>query len=196
MPLIIGHAFLGASVAALAGPAGRRPLSLREDGKTLVLAAALGVLPDLDLFFTWILGMGIKWHGGFTHSITLAAIVGWLCARFAGKGTFREAVVFGAATFSHGLLDAAVKKTYGGVELLWPFSARHYKLAILDYFAFYPDSKLDPMWILILRALQISFYEFVIFGSVFLLAMGRRGMLNSRRAAKPGEKGAQLCTPD
>jgi len=71
--------------------------------------------------------------------------------------------------FSHGLLDAALKKTYGGVELLWPFSARHYKLAILDYFAFYPDSKLDPMWILILRALQISFYELVIFGSVFLL---------------------------
>ena len=89
MPLVIGHAFLGASVAALSGSAGRRPLSLRDDGKALVLAAALGVLPDLDLFFTWILGMGIKWHGGFTHSITLAAIFGWLCARYAGKGTIR-----------------------------------------------------------------------------------------------------------
>ena len=98
--------------------------------------------------------------------------------------------------FSHGLLDAATKKTYGGVKLLWPFSQRHYKLGIFDYFAFYPDSKLDPMWILILRAFQISFYELVIFGSVFLLAFGIRRMLDSRRFAKPSEKGAQLCTPD
>lgn len=173
MPLVVAHAFLGASVIAIT----RKPISWREDAKVWLLGAALGILPDLDLFFTWILGLGIKWHGGFTHSIVFAAFWGLLVSRFASKGRNIDALICSLAILSHGLLDAVVKKTYTGTMLLWPFSTQKYKLGWFNYFAFYPDSKLDPMRVLIWRAIQISFYELLIFGSVFLVVViVRRGL--------------------
>ena len=59
MPLIVGHGLLGASIIA----AGRKPGPIRDDARYWAFGAALGVLPDFDLFFTWILGLGIRWHG-------------------------------------------------------------------------------------------------------------------------------------
>ncbi len=166
MPLLVGHALLGASAVAA--------LSERREGRTemrgaVMTGAVLGVIPDLDLFFTWILGLGIRWHGGFTHSIVAAIAGGCLAARWSGKRTLRSFLIFFAAMCSHGLLDAATKKTYGGTQLFWPFWSARIKLGLFDYFAFYPDSKLDPLWKLVLRALQISIYELLIFGFIFLM---------------------------
>ena len=95
---------------------------------------------------------------------------------------------------SHGLLDWATKKEYGGTELFWPILDKRYKLQVFDYFAFYPDSKLDPIWKLALRALEISIYELMIFGSLFLLIFEMRRSwnaveLSSGDKVKGGQRG-------
>ncbi|MEP7272623.1 MAG: metal-dependent hydrolase [Acidobacteriota bacterium] len=173
MPLVIGHALLGASVVAAFG--NRAPGRDPDWRRQLLIGGVMGVFPDLDLFMTWILGLGIKWHGGFTHSITAALAMGFLAA--IGTGKVHRTLVFGGAMFSHGLLDAMTKKTYGGTQLFWPFYSGRLKLGLFDYFAFYPDSKLDPIWKLVARALQISLYELLIFGSGFLLILFLRGRI-------------------
>lgn len=193
MPLIVGHAFVGASVVAALTGSGTET---RNDRRRLILLGAmLGALPDLDLFFTWILGLGIKWHGGFTHSMTLAMLLGWLVARFTDIPSVQRTLVLFGAMFSHGLLDWATKKTYGGTQLFWPFTRTRYKAGLFDYFAFYPDSKLDPVWKLILRALEISFYELVIFGGVFLLIITARKAWSTRRSARLKGKEMDIGVP-
>ncbi len=183
MPLAVGHALLGAGVVAAFGD--RAAGHEREWRRLLLIGGALGVLPDLDLFLTWILGLGIKWHGGFTHSIVLALAIGFVAARCTGGRTMHRTLVLAGAVFSHGLLDAMTKKTYGGAQLLWPFYKDRLKLGLFDYFAFYPDSKLDPIGKLVLRALEISVYELLIFGSGFVLIVAiRRGLTRHRSAGE------------
>lgn len=188
MPLVVGHALLGSGVVVA--------LDLHPRKRELLLGAALAVFPDLDLFFTWILGLGISWHGGFTHSIVAAVLVGWLCSRYCGSGSIRQAVAFSTAMASHGLLDVVTKKTYGGAQLLWPFSFNRYKLGLFDYFAFYPDSGLDPAWKLIRRALEISLYELLLFGSIFLLIGWVRRLIAARRLQQQEETEVRLWTSD
>lgn len=193
MPLLVGHALMGASVVAAFGDF--TPLLPLDRKRLILLGAALGVLPDLDLFFTWILGMGIKWHGGFTHSIAMAIAVGWLFARYTSPTSLQRVLVLFGAMLSHGLLDWATKKTYGGIQLLWPLTGRRYKLALFDYFAFYPDSKLDPVWKLVLRALQISLYELLIFGGLLLLTLAIRRRLKATQSSQTEGKESELGTP-
>lgn len=180
MPLIVGHGLLGASIVA----ASNRPTKLREDLRCWLLGALLGVLPDLDLFFPWVLGLGVRWHGAFTHSLLFALVTGWGAARLTGRGGWRSTSIYTLAILSHALLDAAVKKRYGGSALFWPLTNRVYRLGRIDYFAFYPGSNLEPLPELIGRAIEISLYELLIFGPVFLLALCIRWM---RARQKPIE---------
>jgi membrane-bound metal-dependent hydrolase YbcI (DUF457 family) len=144
----------------------------------ILVGAIIGVIPDLDLVFTWILGMGIAWHAGFTHSVAFAVLCGYLGAGFISEtprqSFSRRWIALSGAMLSHGIIDWATKKTYGGAALLWPFERKKYKLGAFDYFAFYPDSKLDPLWKLALRAVEISFYELLIFGALFALILAMR----------------------
>lgn len=179
MALVVGHALLGAGVAVGFGGV----TSSRAERKRLIVAGAiLGVIPDLDLIFTWILGMGISWHAGFTHSILFAAVCGSFGVRFLGQSAGlsfpRGWLSLSAAMLSHGIVDWATKKSYGGAALLWPVELKKYRLGAFDYFAFYPDSKLDPLWKLALRALEISFYELLIFGAVYALLVAMRNSWN------------------
>ena len=183
MPLIVGHGLLGASVVAAA----REPGTIRNDARFWALGAALGVLPDLDLFFTWILELGIKWHGAFTHSFVFAIFVGWLATRL-DRVRWQEFAIYSTAVFSHALLDMAVKKTYGGVALLWPFSTHLYRLGRIDYFPFYPGSNLEPLPQLIWLGIKFSFYELLIFGSVFLGALSIRRIRQALRKRATNER--------
>lgn len=167
MPLIVGHGLLGASVVAAA----REPGAVRIDARYWLLGAVLSVLPDLDLFFPWILGLGVDWHGAFMHSILFAFAGGATTAWLTRSLRLRETLIYSAAILSHGLLDVAVKKSYGGAALLWPFSSRVYRLGVIDYFAFYPGSRLEPLPQLIWRAIEISLYELLLFGPVFVAAL-------------------------
>jgi membrane-bound metal-dependent hydrolase YbcI (DUF457 family) len=176
MPLPVAHALLGASIVA----ATRNFRSWREEARWWAIGAALGVLPDLDLFFSWVLGLDLRWHGGFTHSLFFAAAAGALAARAFGGGTLRATLAFTGAAFSHGLLDAATKKTFGGVELLWPFTQREIKLGWFDYFPFYPGSNLTTRGGELRRALEISGYELAIFFPLFVSVLFAR-----RYAARP-----------
>jgi hypothetical protein len=97
---------------------------------------------------------------------------------------------------SHTLLDAATKKTYGGTQLFWPFWNARIKLGIFDYFAFYPDSKLDPVWKLVLRALQISLYELLIFGSIFLMIVIVRSRVDQSSVRSENKKEAEVWSQD
>jgi membrane-bound metal-dependent hydrolase YbcI (DUF457 family) len=162
MPLLVGHALAGATIYAAGEAEALKP----QQRRGLIAACVLGALPDIDLIFPWILGLGIQWHGGFTHSILFACTSGVLAARLIRVRSRKLVLLLMGAALTHGLLDAAMKRTFSGAALLWPFSSKLYKLGLIDYFAFYPDSRLDPPAILLLRALQISLYELLIFGSI------------------------------
>lgn len=177
MPLLVGHALAGATVCVAAGA---DPLK-SSDRKLLLAGAFLGALPDVDLIFPWILGLGISWHSGFTHSILFALAAGILVAWSLERRNTKLAITLCCAALTHPLLDAAMKRTYSGAALFWPLTSRKYKLGLFDYFSFYPDSNLDPPAVLILRALEISFYELIIFGSIFVLTWRVSRMIRQRR---------------
>lgn len=163
MPLPVAHALLGATVIEAGIPVDRK-----ERARLLMIGAGVAVLPDFDLFFSWILGLGNRWHGGATHSIVFAVMLGLLGARLSGMWNRRGMIVFSCAALSHGILDTLTRRRFSGSSLLWPFSRYRFKLGWFDYFAFYPASNLEPLPSLIRRALVISAYEFLIFGLLFV----------------------------
>lgn len=185
MPLPVAHALIGASVVA----ASRGRFSLKRDWGTMAFGAALGVLPDLDIFFSWVLGFGIKWHGSFTHSIFFAAAVGCVIAALRREGEARDIPVYALATLSHGLLDVITKKEFGGAQLFWPFSSRIYRLKLFTYFEWYPNPFDDPLRVIFKRAFQISCYEALIFAPPLAALLMCRLWLNRRRERQSEPKG-------
>ena len=94
---------------------------------SLVAGALLANAADLD--FLLVAGLGSKaWHRGFTHSIMFSLLVCLLFVVILGKRQFRDAVAYGLAFTSHGLLDYFTSKSGGGVELVWPFSTARFTL--------------------------------------------------------------------
>lgn len=184
MPLPIAHGLIGASVIA----ATRNCTSLRLEGHALLLGATLGILPDVDVFFALVLGLGDRWHASFTHSILFALAVGWGAAHFMGRSNFREILLYAIVVFSHALLDILTRKTWSGAALLWPFSTHKFRLGLVDYFAFYPNLISDPLGEQLLRALRISWYELLIFTPVFLLALWIGQRINTEQCQETAGK--------
>ena len=93
-----------------------------------LLAAALPIIPDLDVFSTASYGSSILGHRGITHTLAFALVVGAVAA----GATFRHfkvrwwslACLFFVIVASHGLLDAL---TRGGenIPFFWPFGGRY-----------------------------------------------------------------------
>lgn len=191
MPLPVAHALIGASAVVLS----RSRFSLKCDWGMMVFGAALGILPDFDIFFSWVLGFGIKWHGSFTHSIAFAATAGCVSAALRREGEMRDIPVYALATLSHGLLDVITKKEFGGAQLFWPFSQRTYRLKLFDYFEWYPNPFTDPLREIFERAFQISCYEALIFAPMLAALLATRLWLNRRRerqaAMKEGRTGKE-----
>ena len=115
------QAALGAAIGGAIAPAGQRR-------KALLAGAALGTLPDLDVFIDY--GDAVAnftYHRGFSHSLFVLppfALLLWLALR-RWWATVRDApmhwlaIIF-LALVTHPLLDA---HTAYGTQLLWPLDA-------------------------------------------------------------------------
>jgi membrane-bound metal-dependent hydrolase YbcI (DUF457 family) len=137
MPLILGHALVGATAVAAVHPQGRA-------WKPLALGAALAVAPDLDFALLWGLGMrGV--HRSFTHSFAFAAAVGAVIWLVLGLERWRAALAFGLACASHGVLDFGAAKAASGVMLFWPFSAERFKLGTWGFAEMSPGMPLPEI---------------------------------------------------
>ena len=111
---------LGAAVAAACVPA-------RHRRKALLLGAALGTLPDLDVFIDY--GDGVSnmtFHRGFSHSLFVLApfaLVLWVVLRHAWSPVREVPRAWLAAIalplLTHPLLDAL---TVYGTQLFWPLA--------------------------------------------------------------------------
>ncbi len=167
MPLPVAHALVGAGVVALFND----DFSLRRDWAPMMLGAALAIAPDFDLFFSWVLGYGLKVHGGLSHSIVFALALGSFASLLAREQSVRGALGYMAATMSHGLLDSITKKEFGGSQLLWPLSTHKYKLGVFSDYEFYPNPSHQPLSEILQQALVISGRELMIYLPPLLLIL-------------------------
>jgi inner membrane protein len=126
MPSFFGHALAGYAIGSAfhRGRPGRR---------MALLSVACATAPDLD-WFTGFLDPGDRFglgHRGLLHSLLAAGILTILAMTLANRDQARRLrpwLCLGAATFSHGMLDAI---TFGGtgVAFLEPFSSTHFVAA-------------------------------------------------------------------
>jgi inner membrane protein len=172
MPLPIAHALLGASVAATIHT---RANSLRYR-LAIIAGAILANAPDLDFFLVFTLHSK-AWHRGFTHSLVFAGLVCLLFVITLGTRSLRDALAYGLAFASHGILDFLTTKLGGGVELLWPFSTERLLLGWAGLSEL--PSRLPPLSILKWLAV-----EFAIFAPLLLAVLFWRRRVE-RRADSP-----------
>jgi membrane-bound metal-dependent hydrolase YbcI (DUF457 family) len=156
MPLPIAHGLVGASVVALWRPKGL----LGRDWRKMLIGAALAISPDLDFFLPW--GLHLRgWHRGFTHSISLALAATGLMIAVLGISHLRDALAYGTALLSHGLLDFLTTQKGGGVELLWPFSNERLKLGWIGFSEF-------PFGFHVVEVIKASLIEILVFAPVLV----------------------------
>ena len=116
----VTQAALGAAIGGAIAPAGQRR-------KALLVGAALGTLPDLDVLIDY--GDAVAnftYHRGFSHSLFVLppfAVLLWLAlkrwwAPVRGAPS-RWLAIIGLALITHPLLDA---HTAYGTQLLWPLT--------------------------------------------------------------------------
>ena len=152
MPLPVAHALLGASiVAALHQNPTRRGYSV-----SLLAGALIANAADLDFLLVAVFHSK-AWHRGFSHSVAFALVICLIFIVVLGKRQFRNAMAFGLAFASHGLLDFLTSKNGGGVELLWPFSQA--KLILGWWGLSEVPSKLTRMEILESLALELALFS-------------------------------------
>jgi inner membrane protein len=173
MPLPIAHALVGASLAAALHT---RPRTRRYH-LALVSGALLANAPDLDFFLVFTLHSR-AWHRGFTHSLVFAGVVCLLCLLISGQRPLRDALAYGLAFASHGLLDFLTTREGGGVELFWPLSAERLLLGWVGLSEI--PSRLPPH--AILRWLVV---EFALFAPLLLAILFWRRMIERRAEESP-----------
>jgi inner membrane protein len=114
----VTQAALGAAIGGAIAPSGQRR-------KALLVGAALGTLPDLDVFIDY--GDAVAnftYHRGFSHSLFVLppfALLLWLALRRwwapVSAEPARWLAIIGLALITHPLLDA---HTAYGTQLFWP----------------------------------------------------------------------------
>jgi inner membrane protein len=117
----VTQAVLGAAIGGAIAPAGQRR-------KALLVGAALGTLPDLDVLIDY--GDAVAnftYHRGFSHSLFVlppVALLLWLALRRwwapVRNAPLRWLAIIGLALITHPLLDA---HTAYGTQLLWPLDS-------------------------------------------------------------------------
>jgi inner membrane protein len=116
----LSQILLGAATAAVVAPDGHRR-------RALLLGAALGTLPDLDVLIDYGDAVAnMTQHRGFSHSLFLLSAVslalwGLLCASWstARAARWRWLAVIALPLLTHPLLDAL---TVYGTQLFWPLT--------------------------------------------------------------------------
>jgi membrane-bound metal-dependent hydrolase YbcI (DUF457 family) len=164
MPMPVAHGLLGASIVAALHP---RPT--KRSCLPLLVGALLANAADLDLFL--VLAFHSKtWHRGFTHSIMLALVVCLIFVLYFGRKRIREALVYGLAFASHGILDYVTTKEGSGVVLLWPFSSERFAFGWVGL----------SEWPSRLSAMQIGeslLMEIALFTPLLILLIGLRKLI-------------------
>ena len=170
MPLPIAHGLVGAGIAAALH---KQTGSLRYS-VAILSGALLANAPDLDFFLVFTLHSR-AWHRGFTHSLVFAGFVCLLFVLTLGRRRVRDALAYGLAYASHGILDFLTTREGGGVELFWPFSAER----LLFGWAGLSElpSRLPPL--VVLKWLLV---EFAIFAPLLLAVLFWRRKLEQRAA--------------
>ena len=117
----VTQAVLGAAIGGAIAPTGQRR-------KALLVGAALGTLPDLDVVIDY--GDAVAnftYHRGFSHSLFVLppfALLLWLALRRwwapVRDAPLRWLAIIGLALITHPLLDA---HTAYGTQLLWPLDS-------------------------------------------------------------------------
>jgi membrane-bound metal-dependent hydrolase YbcI (DUF457 family) len=168
MPLPIAHGLVGACIAGTL----QHQKEAAFDPKPWFLGAALGILPDMDLVFYWLLEFPQRSHRGFSHSIIVALALGVATSLVVGGDRIRNSIIYTLATLSHSLLDGLTTQSQGGVELLWPFSDFRFKLGLFDY-PFYStiDPTIQPLSVVLVKAVQVSCIEALVFGPMIVVAL-------------------------
>lgn len=169
MPLPVAHGLVGASIVAAMSSRD----SARLEWSALSVGAVLAICPDFDVFFLVVLGMGSSWHGGFSHSIAFATLVGLVVPWAVGVSPLTNNLRFVAATASHGILDALTgKELHAGEELLWPFCTHRFRLGLLDYFQLGAN---DQSAFQTAKALlSVTLFEAAVFVPLLILAIRLR----------------------
>jgi membrane-bound metal-dependent hydrolase YbcI (DUF457 family) len=175
MPLPVAHGLLGVSVVVAL-----RQTSQSHQWKPLLIAAFLGLCPDLDYALNWLRISGGGWHHGFTHSVMFAFILGLLTAMILGERQVRGVVLFSAATISHTMLDFLLTESHG-VALWWPFTGRRYKLSLPNPIDYTWSS--ESLWGAAADLLRISLVELMIFAPLLLVVVLVKKLLVERRVA-------------
>ncbi len=161
MPLPVAHGLLGASIIAAV-----HPHPTKRYFMPLLMGAFLANAADLDFFLIIVLHSR-AWHRGFSHSIMLALVVCLIFVLSLGRRYTREAVAYGLAFASHGILDYVTTKEGGGVELLWPFSSERL------VFGWVGLSEL-PSRLPAMEIVKSLIVEFIIFTPLLILIIGLR----------------------
>jgi membrane-bound metal-dependent hydrolase YbcI (DUF457 family) len=167
MPLPVAHGLLGACIVTALH---QKPTGSRYS-ISLFAGALLANAADLD--FLLVAGLHSKaWHRGFSHSVVFSLFICLLFLVVLGSGQVRNAMAYGLAFTSHGLLDYLTSKVGAGVELLWPFSTA--KLTLGWWGLSEVPSRLTRMEILEALALEMALFSPLLV-AIFLL---RRSLAN------------------
>jgi membrane-bound metal-dependent hydrolase YbcI (DUF457 family) len=122
MPLPIAHGLLGATIVAAV-----RTQPSKHFYAPLLFGAFLAIAADSDFLLVFVFDSR-SWHRGFSHSLVTGLFVLFLFVWRFGKHRRADAIAFGLAFASHGILDYLTTKEGGGVELFWPFSREGLRL--------------------------------------------------------------------
>jgi membrane-bound metal-dependent hydrolase YbcI (DUF457 family) len=161
MPLPVAHGLLGASIVAAVHS---RPTS--RHFIPLLVGAFLANAADLDFFLVFAL-RSRAWHRGFSHSMLLALIVCLIFVLSLGSRHIRDAIAYGLAFASHGILDYVTTKEGGGVELLWPFSSDRLVFGCVGL------SEL-PSRLPVIEIIKWLVIESILFAPLLMLVLGLR----------------------
>jgi membrane-bound metal-dependent hydrolase YbcI (DUF457 family) len=170
MPLPVAHGLFGASIVAALH---HQPT--KRSCLPLLVGALLANAADLD-FFLVLTFHSKTWHRGFTHSIMVALVVCLSFVLYFGRQRIREALVYGFAFASHGILDYVTTKEGAGVALLWPFSSERFAFGWVGLSEW--PSRLSAM-----QLVQSLVVEIALFTPLLILMIGLRKFL--RKDARP-----------
>jgi membrane-bound metal-dependent hydrolase YbcI (DUF457 family) len=165
MALPIAHGLVGATIGALLIPEEARKAKL----KTIVTAAAVAILPDLDYVFYRVLGWGESWHRSFSHSIVFALAAGAMASIVVGPRRIRWFLIYSLATLSHPVLDALVSEQ-GGVQFLWPWSERMFHFGVIAYPSVFEGN--SGLHSVVNRIVKYSLVEVMVFAPLLVFVLG------------------------
>ena len=185
MPLPAAHGLIGATVLSVI----RKDLELRRDWPAILIGAAIGILPDLDLILVWGLGYPMKLHGSFTHSIVFAIAFGSAISILLKESSIRGVLAYIGALLSHGLMDVATKKEFGGAQLLWPFTDQKYRMGLFSNYEFYPNPPTQSYIEILKQGSVLSFYEIAAFLPLLILILFLKTRPWKRRNADAADEG-------